>query len=97
MAAGLFDENVDPKTGQKVPVYTMCTVPPNVFLGTVHDGAPMVLLPSQYDAWLEGGAAALGARPNASRCGAFPKAETEREFDLTRCTRLCGTRGPISW
>ncbi len=68
MAAGLFDENVDPKTGQKVPVYTMCTVPPNEFLGTVHDRAPMVLLPSQYDAWLDGGDAAralVGTHPDA--------------------------------
>ncbi len=33
-AAGLYDSNVDPKTGEKVAVYTMCTVPPNEFLGT---------------------------------------------------------------
>ncbi len=49
----------------------MCTVPPNEFLGTVHDRAPMVLLPEQYAAWLEGGAAALelvGVHPDA---GAF--------------------------
>ena len=59
MAAGLFDENVDPKTGKKVSVYTMCTVPPSEFLGTVHDRAPMVLQPSQYAAWLDGGQAAL--------------------------------------
>ena len=68
MAAGLYDVNVDPKTGEKVPVYTMCTVPPNEFLGTVHDRAPMVLQPSQYDAWLSGGAAALalvGTHPDA--------------------------------
>ena len=26
MAAGLFDENVNPKTGERVPVFTMCTV-----------------------------------------------------------------------
>jgi putative SOS response-associated peptidase YedK len=59
MAAGLFDENVDPKTGNKVGVFTVCTVPPNEFLGTVHDRAPMVLLPHQYAAWLIGGADAL--------------------------------------
>lgn len=71
MAAGLYDANVDPKTGEKVPVYTMCTVPPNEFLGTVHDRAPMVLLPSQYTAWLAGGAAAIelvGTHPDV---GAF--------------------------
>ena len=69
MAAGLYDENVDPKTGDKVPVYTMCTVPPNEFLGTVHDRAPMVLLPSQYVAWLRGGDEALalvGTHPDAA-------------------------------
>jgi putative SOS response-associated peptidase YedK len=60
VAAGLYDANVDPKTGSPVGVFTMCTVPPNEFLGTVHDRAPMVLLPSQYDAWLDGGEAALG-------------------------------------
>lgn len=68
MAAGLFDENVNPKTGEKAPVYTMCTVPPNEFLGTVHDRAPMVLLAEQYDAWLDGGQSALelvGVHPNA--------------------------------
>ncbi len=68
MAAGLYDVNTDPKTGQKLPVYTMCTVPPNEFLGTVHDRAPMVLLPSQYDAWLDGGPSALalvGTHPDA--------------------------------
>jgi putative SOS response-associated peptidase YedK len=49
----------------------MCTVPPNEFLGTVHDRAPMVLLPSQYDAWLDGGESALrlvGTHPDV---GAF--------------------------
>jgi|GEM_PF-1714595 len=69
MAAGLYDENVDPKTGTKVPVYTMCTVPPNEFLGTVHDRAPMVLQPHQYAAWLAGGADALklvGTHPDAT-------------------------------
>lgn len=69
VAAGLYDENVDPKTGQKVSVFTMCTVPPNEFLGTVHDRAPMVLQPSQYQAWLDGGAAAralVGVHPDAS-------------------------------
>jgi putative SOS response-associated peptidase YedK len=69
MAAGLYDANVDPKTGEKVGVYTMCTVPPNEFLGTVHDRAPMVLLPSQYNDWLDGGAAALalvGTHPDAN-------------------------------
>ena len=58
-AAGLYDVNMDPKTGEKVPVFTMCTVPPNESLGTVHDRAPMVMLPSQYEAWLAGGADAL--------------------------------------
>lgn len=43
-AAGLYEMSTDPKSGAKVPVFTMCTVPPNEFLGTVHDGAPMVLL-----------------------------------------------------
>ena len=60
VAAGLYDENVDPKSGRNVPVFTICTVPPNEFLGTVHDRAPMVLQPSQYAAWLDGGASALG-------------------------------------
>ena len=58
MAAGLLDENVNPKTGEKVLVYTMCAVPPNEFLGTVHDCAPIVLLPGEYDAWMDGGEAA---------------------------------------
>ncbi len=38
-------------------------------LGTVHDRAPMVLLPSQYDAWLDGGAVAL------ELVGTYPDAE----------------------
>jgi putative SOS response-associated peptidase YedK len=69
MAAGLYDVNVDPKTGDKVPVYTMCTVPPNEFLGTVHDRAPMVLLPLRYESWLAGGAEAfslVGVHPDAA-------------------------------
>lgn len=69
MAAGLYDVNIDPKTGLPVDVYSMCTVPPNEFLGTVHDRAPMVLQPGQYNAWLEGGAAALslvGVHPAAA-------------------------------
>lgn len=69
LAAGLYDTNVDPKTGERIPVYTLCTVPPNEFLGTVHDRAPMVLLPSQYDDWLDGGEAALrlvGRHPDAA-------------------------------
>ncbi len=49
LAAGLYNENVDPKTGDKVSVYIMCTVPPNEFLGTVRDRAPMVLQPEKYD------------------------------------------------
>ena len=69
MTAGLYDENVDPKTGAKVAVYTMCTVPPNAFLGTVHDRAPMVLQPHQYSAWLADAADALelvGTHPDAT-------------------------------
>ena len=49
-------------------MYTMCTVPPNEFLGTIHDRAPMVLQPSQYEAWLMGGPDALrlvGTHPDA--------------------------------
>jgi len=68
MAAGLYDVNEDRKTGDMVPVFTMCTVPPNEFLGTVHDRAPMVLLPSQYAGWLTGGGDALslvGTHPDA--------------------------------
>ena len=76
MAAGLYDANVDPKTGQKVDVYTMCTVPPNEFLGTIHDRAPMVLLPSQYEAWLKGGESALalvGTHPDAGAFRVMPE------------------------
>lgn len=65
-AAGLYDVNTDPKTGERVAVYTMCTVPPTVLLGTVHDRAPMVLRPHEYEAWLDGGPAAealLGRAP----------------------------------
>ncbi len=68
MAAGLYDLNVDPKTHEKVAVFTICTVPPNEFLGTVHDRAPMVLLPAQHGDWLDGGEAALrlvGVHPDA--------------------------------
>ena len=75
MAAGLFDSNVDPKTGERVPVYTMVTVPPNEFLGTVHDRAPMVLLPDRYDAWLAGGAEAaalIGVHPNVDAFAVRP-------------------------
>ena len=69
VAAGLYDWSVDPKTGERVAVYTMCTVPPNEFLGTVHDRAPMVLEPTQYEAWLDGGDRAtslIGVHPDAS-------------------------------
>ena len=55
LAVGLYEFSDDPKTGEKVPTYTMVTMPPNEFLGTVHDRAPMVLLPGQYEAWLAGG------------------------------------------
>lgn len=75
MAAGLYDSNVDSKTGERVLVYTMCTVPPNEFLGTVHDRAPMVLLPSQYATWLAGGEGALaliGTHPNADAFEVHP-------------------------
>lgn len=68
-AAGLYDVNVDPVTGDEVGVFTLCTVPPDEFLGTVHDRAPMVLLPSQYEAWFEGGVEALrmvDTHPNAT-------------------------------
>ena len=68
---GLYDVNTDPKTGERVPVYTMCTVPPNEFLGTVHDRAPMVLLPFQYAAWLAGGAEALQLVATHPDAGAF--------------------------
>ncbi len=68
-AAGLYDTSVDPKSGERVAVFTTVTVPPSEFLGTVHDRAPMVLQPSQYQAWLDGGAPAqalLGVHPDAS-------------------------------
>jgi putative SOS response-associated peptidase YedK len=75
MAAGLYDVNEDPKTGDKVSVFTMCTVPPNEFLGTVHDRAPMVLTPEQYEAWLAGGPGALGlvgTHPDADAFTVYP-------------------------
>ena len=68
MAAGQYDEKTEPRTGETVPVFTICTGPPNEFLGTVHDRAPMVLLPAQYGAWLDGGEGALiliGVHPDA--------------------------------
>ena len=74
-AAGLYELSTDPKTGAKVPTYTIVTVPPNEFLGTVHDRAPMVLLPAQYDAWLEGGEEALrliGMHPDAAAFAVQP-------------------------
>ena len=37
----------------------MFTVPPNEFLGTVRDRAPMVLQPHQYEPWRAGGELAL--------------------------------------
>jgi putative SOS response-associated peptidase YedK len=58
-----------------VPVYTICTVPPNEFLGTIHDRAPMVLLPSQYERWLAGGEGALslvGTHPDADAFSVVP-------------------------
>jgi putative SOS response-associated peptidase YedK len=66
-AAGLYESSRDLKTGQKVPTFTIVTVPPNEFLGSVHDRAPMVLLPEQYEAWLLGGEEAnrlVGAHPD---------------------------------
>ncbi len=71
IAAGLYAESDDPKSGQRVPVFTMCTVPPTVLLGTVHDRAPMVLRPSEYDAWLEGGDAARALLGHAPRSEEF--------------------------
>ena len=71
MAAGLYETSVDPKTGDRVPTYTMVTVPPNEFLGTVHDRAPMVLMPSQYQAWLAGGEAALALASTHPKANAF--------------------------
>lgn len=68
MAAGLFDENVNPETGEKVSGYTRCTVLPNEFLGALHDRASMVLPPEQCSAWLGGGQGALelvAVRPDA--------------------------------
>ena len=69
MASGLYEMSTDPKTGAKVPTYTMCTVPPNEFLRTDHDRAPLHLLPTQYEALLAGGerAWALGwTHPDAA-------------------------------
>lgn len=46
----------------------MVTVRPNELHGTVHDRAPMVLLPAQHGARLGGGDAAsalIGVHPNA--------------------------------
>lgn len=50
-------------------------VPPNELLATVHDRAPMVLLPSQYEAWLDGGEGALslvGTHPEAEAFAVHP-------------------------
>ncbi len=43
----------------KKAVASLFALSPNEFLGIVHDRAPMVLLPSQYEAWLAGGRDAL--------------------------------------
>lgn len=82
LAAGLYEFSNDPKTGARVPTYTMVTAPPTEFLGTVHDRAPMVLLSSQYRSWLAGGDEAFalaGMHPN--REGFNPP---ERRFLLAR-------------
>ena len=72
MAAGLYDENANPKTGEKVAVYTIYTVPPTVLLCT-RDRAPMVLRPSACDAWLDGGDAAIAL---------LGKAPASEEFEI---------------
>ena len=66
-AAGLYETSKDFKTGEPALTYVVLTTNPNEFVGTVHDRAPLVLDPGDYEAWLFGDVAQAQAL-----CGAMP-------------------------
>lgn len=68
-AAGLYDANPIRKPDTRCPSTRFVRCAERV-LGTVHDPCARVLVPSQYDAWLDGGATAQ-ARWYTSDAAAF--------------------------
>jgi putative SOS response-associated peptidase YedK len=75
-AAGLYETSTHFVSGQPVPTFVVLTTKPNEFLGTVHDRAPLILDPRDYETWLFGTAAQAqalcGAPPDSSRYDAEP-------------------------
>lgn len=54
-AAGIYEESVDPKTDSPIEAYTMLTVAPGVNspIENIHDRAPLILPPGDYQNWLD--------------------------------------------
>jgi putative SOS response-associated peptidase YedK len=61
--AGLWDEWTDRDTGEILRSCTMIITEPNNFVAEVHDRMPVILEPSQFDAWLSGEAGTEMLRP----------------------------------
>jgi putative SOS response-associated peptidase YedK len=75
-AAGLVEVSKDFKTGQPVETFVVLTTTPNEFLGTVHDRAPLILQPEDYEPWLFGtlaqARALCGVQPDTASYEAIP-------------------------
>lgn len=61
--AGLYDEWTDRQTLKPLASCTMLITEPNAFVAEVHDRMPVLLQPSQFEAWLSGKAGKEILRP----------------------------------
>lgn len=51
--AGLWEQWVDPEDGEVVQSCTLLTTGPNDVLEPIHDRMPVIILPRDYDLWLD--------------------------------------------
>jgi putative SOS response-associated peptidase YedK len=84
-----FDGKTMFVTGAPVPTFVVLTTKPNEFLGTVHDRAPLILDPRDYETWLFG-------TPDEARalCGALPDSSQYDAQPVDEPTRSVAPRAP---
>jgi len=60
--AGLWDRWVDPATGTTLQSCALITTEPNETVAPIHDRMPVMLVPGQFEAWLDPGTAPAALR-----------------------------------
>ena len=73
--AGLWDEWLDPATGERVPSCTMIVSDASEWMQRYHDRLPVMLRPDQFAAWLDGSLGKDAFSPSAVALQEWPVAK----------------------